>query len=168
MSRDERIRNDLEFYGSGILCSEEFRKSFRQKHHIDTTVGEHTLYVSRTSLKIAYFLKKLHVKTNMGELVVVALCHDLGILGRDEKYPNKRSCYRKHPGESKEVARRLVPELNERTEKMIERHMFPVTIKPPVSKEGYILLAADKYCAVREGARALRRALRTKKEKNKT
>ena len=40
--------------------------------------------------------------------------------------------------------------LNEKERDIILKHMFPLTVKPPRFKESYIVMLADKYCAVYE------------------
>ena len=157
--REAAVSYNLKRYGQHIIDSAEFAETFSQAHHIDTTVGDHTLYVSRTSLRICYYLDKLHIHTDIPDMVVGSLCHDLGIMGREEKFSTKRECYREHPSDSVDVARRLHPSLNARTEKMIRHHMWPYTLKSPGSKEGYILVVADKYCSIREGIRVIKKRL---------
>ncbi|MCR5119008.1 MAG: HD domain-containing protein [Lachnospiraceae bacterium] len=158
--REAAVNDNLQRYGKHILDSAEFTESFTQAHHIDTTVGDHTMYVSRTSLRICYYLNKLHIRTDMEDMVVGSLCHDLGIMGREDKFSNKRQCYREHPDDSVEVARKLNPELSTKTEKMIRNHMWPYTSGSPGSKEGYILVVADKYCSVREGMRVIKNRIK--------
>ena len=41
-------------------------------------------------------------------------------------------------------------ELNELERDIILKHMFPLTLKLPRYRESYIVLLADKYCAVYE------------------
>ena len=41
-------------------------------------------------------------------------------------------------------------ELDKRMEKMILRHMWPLTPLPPSSLEGFVLTMSDKYCASKE------------------
>ncbi len=43
-------------------------------------------------------------------------------------------------------------ELTRVEEDIISRHMFPLTLRPPMCKEAWIVCAADKYCALRETA----------------
>ncbi len=149
--RREHIRGDLELYGEEILRSEEMKQAFEQIHHRRSTVGEHTMRVAVSSLMICYVLKKLHIKVNVPAVVVGALCHDLGILGREEKYSTKKECRREHPRESVEVARELVEEMPEKTEDIIERHMWPLgKTKAPNSIEGAVVSVADKYNAVKD------------------
>ena len=147
--KEEQIREDLALYGSGILDSEEMRHAFGQKHHTLSTVGKHSLRVARTSLAICYALRRLNIPTDLPSVVTGSLCHDLGILGRDEKYASMKECSRQHPADSVELANRLVGELPEKTEDIISHHMWPVGgIRPPRSLEAAIVNAADKIAAV--------------------
>lgn len=100
---------------------------------------------------LCYALRKLKINVSIPAVVIGALCHDLGILGRGEKYDSKKECSREHPKESVEVARVLVDELPEKTEDIIERHMWPVgDSKAPNSIEGAVVSVADKYNAVKD------------------
>ena len=150
-NRKERIRNDMERYGSEVLDSEEMKQAFEQTHHRWATVGEHTLRVTMSSVMICYALRKLGINVNVPAVVVGALCHDLGMLGRREKYKSMRESNLAHPKESVDIARELVEELPEKTEDIIERHMWPLgDSKAPNSIEGAIVSAADKYNAVKD------------------
>ena len=100
---------------------------------------------------ISYALRKLNIKVNIPAVIIGALCHDLGILGRDTKFENNKECSREHPGESVKVARELIPDLTEHSADIIERHMWPAgQSKAPNSLEGVIVSAADKYSAVKD------------------
>lgn len=150
-NRRDRIRNDLELYGEEVLNSEEMRQAFEQTHHTWSTVGEHTFRVAFTSVLISYALNKLNIKVSVPAVVVGALCHDLGILGRKEKFSSTREMSREHPKDSVAVAREIVGEMPEKTEDIIERHMWPVgQSKAPNSIEAAIVSAADKYSAVKD------------------
>ena len=149
--KKEKIRNDLEAYGSEILNSDEMREAFCQTHHTRSTVGEHTQRVAEKSLAICYALDRLHIRTDIPAVVTGSLCHDLGSLGRDEKYESERECYRHHPVDSLEVARKLVDILPDKTRDIIEHHMWPTAgSKAPGSLEGIIVSAADKAAAVED------------------
>ena len=150
-NRRKRIEKDMEKYGSEILNSEELKDAFGQTHHLWSTVGEHTLRVAASSIMICYALRKLNIPTNIPAVVVGSLCHDLGILGRDEKYSSKKECSKEHPRDSVDVARHLVPELTDESAEIIERHMWPAGgSKAPNTKEGMIVSIADKYVAVKD------------------
>jgi uncharacterized protein len=147
----KRIRRDLSRYGGMILNSEEMRRAFSQKHHTLSTVGKHTLRVACMSLAICYALRRVHIRADIPAVVTGSLCHDLGILGRNEKYHSMRECSRRHPADSLEVANRLVGELPKKTEDIISRHMWPAgRSKPPNSLEAAIVSAADKIAAVED------------------
>ena len=147
----ERIEQDLERYGQDILGSEELNRAYQQRHHTRSTLAEHTLRVAAASLAICYFLHRIHVRTDLSAVVQGSLCHDLGMLGRDEKYASRKDLEQKHPSDSVDVAREMVDDLPEKTADIIERHMWPSpSSKPPNSLEGVIVSLADKYAAVKD------------------
>lgn len=152
MKRSEhrkQIDRDLERYGSSVLSSEIMKEAFQQTHHRRSTVGEHTFRVARTSLEISRFLQKLHIRVDIPSVVIGSLCHDLGIVGRNEKYASNRECYRKHAEDSVTVAKELLEDLPGKTEEIIQRHMWPMRqSRIPNSLEGFIVSAADKYSSV--------------------
>ena len=149
--RKRRIRKDVERYGSEVLDSDEMKQAFEQTHHKLATVGEHTLRVTMTSVLACYALRKLKINVSIPAVVVGALCHDLGMLGRNEKFKSLKESNAGHPKDSVEIARELVNELPEKTEDIIERHMWPLgESKAPNSIEGAIVSAADKYTAVKD------------------
>ncbi len=176
-ARREEIREELERYGSEILQSEEMQQAFRQRHHTLSTVGAHTMRVAATSLAICYALKKLKIKTDIPAVVKGSLCHDLGILGRNEKFHSSGECSRQHPVDSVEIARQLTGELSDKTQDIIAHHMWPVgKSKPPRSLEAAIVSAADKIAAVtdfvegyseqRPGVRDVLHIIRDRKKEN--
>ena len=149
--RRERIREELERYGKEILDSEEMQRAFAQKHHTLSTVGEHTMRVAEKSLSMCHALRRLHIQTDIPAVVKGSLCHDLGILGRNEKYSSAGECARRHPADSLEVAEKLIGALPEKTRDIISHHMWPVGhSKPPGSLEAAIVSAADKLAAVED------------------
>ena len=149
--RRERVKGDLMLYGKDVLQSEEMKEAFGQTHHRWSTVGEHTVRVAFSSVMICYALRKLNIKVNIPAVVIGALCHDLGILGRSEKFSSAKECSREHPKESVEVAKGLVDEMPEKTEDIIERHMWPAgQSEAPNSIEGVVVSLADKYSAVED------------------
>lgn len=145
-----RVREDVRRYGGVILDSPSFREALGQRHHMRSTVGEHTLRVTASSVRICHALEHLHLKTDTKSVVQGALCHDLGILGRDKKYRNSRECCRQHPKDSVETARELLPNLDEKTERIIRRHMWPLCKERPGSREEVIVSVADKYASVKD------------------
>ncbi len=150
----DRVDRDIERYGRDILQSAEMNRAYGQTHHIRSNLGDHTLRVAAASLVICYILRRIHIKTDIQAVVKGSLCHDLGMLGRHEKYQSNRECGRKHSADSVEVARELVDGLSDKTTGIIERHMWPSgRSKPPNSLEGVIVSAADKFAAGKDFVR---------------
>ncbi len=150
-ARKDAIQRDLTLYGGEILHSEEMQRAFTQTHHTLSTVGAHTMRVAMTSLAICYALKRLHIKTDIPSVVTGSLCHDLGILGRNEKFHSSGECSRQHPIDSVEIADKLTGGLSDKTADIIARHMWPVgKSKPPNSLEAAIVSTADKIAAVED------------------
>lgn len=149
---DQNVIEPILKYGEGIINSDIFQSGYHQKHHLIMTVSDHSMDVTIMSLKISRFLKHFGVTVDEKDLVEGALCHDLGILGRYEKFKNSRQCCRMHPVLSVDEAKKLIPDIDQKTEQIIRRHMWPATAPslPPNSKEGFIVMLADKYSAMRE------------------
>lgn len=131
-------------YGAVILRSDLFGKALVQKHHMISSVGAHSFHVAWFALFLA---EELHMSVNKEDLVQAALCHDLGIVGRDEKYENNRECCRQHPEDSAVAARGLLHELSEIDEDAIRHHMWPVNPGRPQTAEGWLISTADKMAA---------------------
>ena len=147
---EKRIREEIREYGDPVLKSEQFQKALKQTHHRKTSVGEHTLRVTASSLRLSHALEKIGIRSDQKSIVQGALCHDLGILGRDEKYKNNRECCMQHPKDSVDVAKELYPEMDQKTENIIRHHMWPLGGKRPRSREEVIVSAADKYASVKD------------------
>jgi len=148
----DQIKSLLHQYGDDILRSEEFQSAFGQTHHKCMTVAEHSLGVAVVCLHMSAILHKMHIPVQERSLTVAALCHDLGIMGRHEKYKNDFECFGKHPEDSLEVIRNMIgeDEYDDIIENSVLRHMWPLTPVPPKYHEGVMLTAADKISAVME------------------
>lgn len=145
-----KINSLLFAQGLDILLSDEFGNALTQTHHNVSTVASHTLGVAVVSLTICYLLMKLHIRTNTQRMTRAALCHDLGILGRDEKYRDNVQCCFQHPKDSVEVVRKLVGEDDPALENAVANHMWPLCLHPPGNREGVILSVADKISSFLE------------------
>ncbi len=133
------------------MNSPEFHEASLQTHHKRSSVAKHTINVTSASLHMCYVLEKLRISVSVKDVVIGSLCHDLGILNRDTKYANNRSCYIQHPNDSMRVAQHLVPDINDKSLRIIRNHMWPITItKVPRSKEEIIVSLADKYAAMKD------------------
>ena len=146
----KRIERIMQRYGKRILERPEFEQAMHQTHHRRTTVGKHTLHVAAAAIGICILLDKIHVHVKEEDVVNGALLHDLGILGRAEKYKNNHECLRKHAEDSVETAKKIIPDLNANTEDIIRNHMWPFSGTHPKTKEAVIVSAADKIASVRD------------------
>jgi uncharacterized protein len=134
----------VEFYGEDILNSESFSKSHKFIQHGDVSVLEHSISVSCLCV---YLARKTHLKFDYKALVRGALLHDYfqydwhekghrlhGYRHADKALQNAADDYAITPIEAQ----------------MIARHMFPLNIRPPRTREGVILCIADKICTTKE------------------
>ncbi len=147
---DKEIEQDLHNYGGDIIGSPLFERAMGQTHHLRSSLGLHLLRVTRAGLFLSYALEKAGLKSDREKIVVGGLCHDLGMVGRHEKYRDNRECSAKHPLDSVKAAEELCPGIDEETKRIIECHMYPLNRKAPDSVEGVIILLADKYASVKD------------------
>ncbi len=144
------IENKIREYGEDILCSEYYRQAFEQAHHGGSSVAKHSLRVAMDTLKVCRFFRQHGIKVDERKAVRAALMHDLGILGRDDKFDSQYEMSRQHPIESVKVARLFEPQMDETVKQAIERHMFPVFAKPPTKPEAIAVCIADKTASMQD------------------
>ena len=149
---NEEIVEPIMKYGRDVINSAVFQRGFQQRHHVKMTVADHSMDVTIIALRLSRALQRLHIRIDEKTIVEGALCHDLGILGRDEKFKNGRDMCRMHPILSVDETKKLIPDMDEKLEGVVRRHMWPATAitMPPNSREGLIVMLADKYSATRE------------------
>ncbi len=145
---NEIIIKEVCAVGADVLHSGYFAEARKQRHHRRTTVGEHSMRVACTGLQISRLLEKFHVEVDEKAVIRSALCHDLGILGRDRKFRTNRECCWRHPIESVDVANYILDDLTEKEADCISNHMWPLTARRPRYLEGMILTVADKYSSM--------------------
>ena len=146
---EDRVRNIIIKYGSAILSTDTFKKTFEQKHHLHLTVGDHTLGVTEEAVRMC-LNRGIIDSATLKNVVTASLCHDLGIMGRKEKFKNVIECHTMHPEESVKAYRELTGEDDPRVVNAILHHMFPIKPGRPKYVEGWILTAADKKASVKE------------------
>ena len=117
--------------------------------HGKTTVMMHCINVAYTAYYIVY---KLKLKVDEEELVRGALLHDYFLYDWHEKTLENSIHGFTHPMKALRQAKKDFS-LTAIERDMILHHMFPLTPKPPKSKEGKILCLADKLCATHETIR---------------
>jgi len=122
-----------------VVCS---MKSFIQ--HSDITCLEHCIFVSYYSYKICRFLKLDYCSTARG-----ALLHDLFLYDWHTTKPKEGLHGFTHPYEALKNANKYFI-LNNLEKDIIEKHMWPLTLKLPKYKESFVVLFVDKFCAMME------------------
>lgn len=148
MLKKRTFWEEIRSHGDPILQSEAFHRATMETHHIHGTVSDHTLTVCAVSVRMARLLKKAGLSVNEKDLINASLCHDLGMIGREEKFKSRKIAWKAHPEESIKVAKELVPDLSPNAEDMIRTHMWPVSGPHPHSREARILNIADKIASV--------------------
>ncbi len=143
---EQEVKDIIIKYGRDILCSDTFLAAFDQSHHYKTTVGDHTLEVTAEAVKFC-LRHNLTDENTLSNVVTACLCHDMSLIGREDKYGSNFETLRQHPGHSAEIYTDLTGESEERVLDAIHSHMFPLTRKIPKHREGWILTLADKISA---------------------
>ncbi|WP_051656816.1 HD domain-containing protein [Butyrivibrio sp. AE3004] len=147
----KKIKASLRKHGEAILSSHTFRKSHGFIQHGDMSVYEHSINVAERALRINRFL---NAKCNERELVRGALLHDYFLYDWHKDGKDKGNVHPKlhgffHPGTAlKNASRDFI--LTPREKDIIKKHMWPLTIVPPLCREAWIVTLADKYCSTME------------------
>lgn len=123
--------------------------------HMNTSRFQHSLNVSYYT-----FLITRKFRLDAYSAARAGLLHDLYLYDRhNDEAPIQGRHSSVHPRVALENARKAT-KVNAIIEDAILHHMWPVTFHRPKTKEGMILQAVDKYCALSEiilqGARKLR------------
>ena len=113
---EEELERRIRKYGKPVLSDRCFLAAEHQKHHFRTSVASHSRQVALYTLKICRALQANGIAVDEEMAVRAALCHDLGIVGRKQKYKNNYECLRRHPVDSVEVAKRIFPQMDLRME----------------------------------------------------
>lgn len=112
------------------------------KQHGDTSCLAHTIAVVYCALAIA---KKFHININKRELIRGGILHDYFLY--DWHDGNGRYIHGfTHPYTALKNADQDY-ELTARERDIIKKHMFPLTVIPPMYREAWLICIADKICA---------------------
>jgi len=114
----------------------------KYRHHYQKNRLEHCLDVAWLSYRIA---RKLHLDTRM--IVRGALLHDLFHYDWLREGPRWHGF--RHPRIALENARKVIP-VTKIEKNIILRHMWPLTVIPPLYPEAWIVSTIDKYCGTKD------------------
>ena len=138
---------DKEFFSLvGDLYSTDEVQSMRQyPQHSDANRLDHIRAVTYMSF---VFSKKWSLDVKAASRA--AMLHDLVYYDWHDPDKSHRPHGFRHPAFAVMNARLLNPDITKKEERIILRHMWPLTLLPPSSREGFIVTFADKYCASME------------------
>ncbi len=149
--RQKQLRRQIREAGWDILESPNFQSTREHIQHGTVTVNAHCINVAKHSLLLA---DKLKIRVKRRELIRGALLHDYFLYDwhdKDHINPFKLHGFF-HPGRALKNATRDF-ELTEREKDIIRKHMWPMTIIPPMCREAWIVTAADKWVSLLETLR---------------
>ena len=141
---------DYEFYFSiaDILSNKVVMSSDTIMHHAKTSCYRHMFNVAYYSYKMCKALKLDCVSAARG-----AMLHDLYLYTWHKEQGVIMELLKRHPWIHPKIALQNAInnfELNDIEKDIIEKHMWPVTIKLPKYAETFIVSIADKFCCVME------------------
>ena len=148
-NRYKRIHKLLKRYGQDILDSDNFKSTQGHLQHGNMTVHNHCMDVARYSLLIN---KKLHVHCNKRDLIRGALLHDYFLYDWHDKtaLANRQRLHGfHHPLTALRNAEKEY-KLNDIQRDIIRKHMWPLSVVPPMCREAWVVTTADKYCSLME------------------
>lgn len=141
-------QEELEKYANDILTSENFQSTKNYIQHGSMSVHEHCINVAMVSLAIR---DKLEIECHSRDLVRGALLHDYFLYDwhKSDKVNSHRLHGFFHPSRALHNARKEFV-INARQTDIIIKHMWPLTVIPPMCREAWIVTMADKYCSTME------------------
>lgn len=151
---------DVERMGGDILQSERFVKAKGVPHHNEHgNIARHSAETAGYALALARWLRSHGASISERDVVRASLLHDIGMTEDDVFLsPSRRKAF-SHPREGARVAEEEFG-ANEVQLDAIRRHMWPIGFVAPHHPTGWVVLAADKYCSVREVQREAARIAR--------
>lgn len=123
-----------------------FLESKQWIQHGTTTIYQHSQSVALYCLNLA---NKFKWKIDEASMIRGALLHDYFLYDWHDKKARKNPHGYVHPGIALKNARQVF-ELNKIESDIIKHHMFPLTLCPPFTKEGFLITLADKICSIKE------------------
>ena len=135
--------------GADILKSANMQKEKKFLQHGKVSVYTHSVRVAVLSLFLAELLR---VKVNEEVMMRGALLHDYFLYDWHEKDDSHRWHGFSHARAALKNAKKDF-QLGEIEQDVIQKHMFPLNLKPPKYKESVLVCLADKLSALEETIR---------------
>lgn len=148
LERFREIHRQIEENALDILQSSNFRQMKHYIQHGNMTVNDHVLSVTRYSIALDDIL---HAHSDRKALIRGSLLHDYFLY--DWHIPDAEHSHRLHgfyhPGIALRNAMKEY-DLTARERDIIKKHMWPLTVVPPMCREAWIVTTADKWCSLLE------------------
>lgn len=129
-----------------MLSKTSLEKTKYFLQHGETSVYDHSTHVAYVSYKIAL---KINATKNLESLIIGALFHDYFLYDWHDKKKETRFHGVMHPYRAyKNISSEI--EIDDISKDIILKHMFPLTLLPPLYIESWIVTVADKWCAIKE------------------
>lgn len=150
-NKQKQLHKEIRENAMDILESENFNDTKDFIQHGNMTVNSHCINVAKYSLAIS---NKMHIPCNRRELIRGALLHDYFLYDWHDKEHIKLTRLHGfyHPGIALRNAA-MEYDLTDREKDIIKKHMWPLTVVPPMCREAWIVTAADKWCSFLETVR---------------
>ncbi|MCQ2463054.1 MAG: HAD family hydrolase [Clostridia bacterium] len=134
-------------YAGELYKTQQVQGLMQYEQHLQINRLQHITAVARVAVDIC---EKLGVEA--GSAARGAVMHDLFYYDWRDGINGKWHCLHgyKHPRYSARNAKQLYEQITRKEEKIILRHMWPLTVMPPESVQGFAVSLADKYCATLE------------------
>lgn len=146
----KKSRVDLDHFSDifNHLCTKtRLLQTRAYTHHFGTSLLRHSVNVAYVSVFISNLLK---LKVDHAQLIRGALLHDYYLYDcHDKNDDNKKRHLRSHPGKAALAAQEDL-HLTKKEIDIIVKHMFPITLALPKTKESAIVCFSDKVCSIYE------------------
>ena len=150
MKKIKNSRVDLEVFSNTFnqLCrNTRLLQTRAYSHHFGTSLLRHSVNVAYVSVFIS---KLLRLKIDYLQLTRGALLHDYYLYDcHDKNEVNKKHHLRQHPAKAVLAAQEDLF-LTKKEIDIIIKHMFPITLALPKTKESAIVCLSDKVCSIYE------------------
>lgn len=153
-----RYKKEIVKHLSALMQEGPIEENKNYIQHGDVTVFDHCIAVVEYSCRMAEFL---HLSVNRKAMIRGALLHDYFLYDWHNPDNGHRLHGFSHPYTSLKNAKRDYS-ITKREADIIVKHMFPLTIVPPQTKEAWIVCLADKICAGEETIKGIRKRKRRK------
>ncbi|MCX7655220.1 MAG: phosphohydrolase [Treponemataceae bacterium] len=136
-----------------LVLSASFQRLRAIPHH-DASIADHVITVAFWCFMIA---RLLGLRKHLPELIRGALLHDYFFYDWRISRPRNGKLHGfHHPQEARENAEADFGPLSPIEKDCIEKHMFPLTLRPPIYRESVLLCIIDKIVAFSEVLRMIK------------